>query len=159
MLKTLKVLLFLVFSICEVFSQDLLNEHIRKIPARKKSVFTAKGIFHNGGPKSASTLIAVRHSYSKNKKRERLVFDFKTKAVPRIYGHISKARKKIYIDFFSTSMGDKLSSFGSSHFVEKIDFFPVTPESLSVEIKFKKDVTVDMFHLKSPGRFVIDVRS
>ena len=142
-----------------VSAQDLRNERIRKIDGRKKSVFLNRGIFHNGDVKNSSKLKLIRQHYSATDKHERIVFDFETNQVPRFYGHINGEAKKIYIDFFDTELdGATPHSFGNSKYIKSIDFFPITKESLSVEINFKEKISADVFFLGSPGRFVVDVR-
>ena len=139
-------------------AQNLVEERIRRISDRKKSVFLNRGIFHNGGPKVASSLKAVRHSYNPKLGYERLVMDFETAQVPRVYGHIATGEKKLYLDLFDTQIKGAIGSFGNSKYVETINFFPISQDTLSVEIHFKQSVSVDIFYLDSPGRFVIDVK-
>ena len=52
-----------------------------------------------------------------------------------------------------------ISSFGKTQYVEAINFFPISRETLSVELKFKEKVSVDIFYLDNPGRLVIDIKS
>lgn len=150
------IIFFLTVS--QVFSQNLLDERIRRLSSTKKSIFLDRGIFHNGGPKKATKLKAIRHNYSKSNGYERVVFDFSTSSIPRIYGYISMSERKLYIDFFKTAVPASLASFGNSKFVESINFFPIQKDTLSAEVLFKKKVSVDVFYLKSPGRFVIDIK-
>lgn len=148
---------FFIFE-TSLYAQNLLEERIRKISKVKKSVFLEQGIFHNGNSKIASNLKAIRHSYSEKRGYERIVFDFMTDTPPRIYGHISSAENKVYIDFFKTGVLKNVDSFGRSELVHNINIFPVNKESLSVELKFKSKSSVDIFYLESPGRVVIDVK-
>lgn len=156
----MKVINFIIlFVLCfNSYGQDLLQERIRKISSRKQSVFLNRGVFHNGTQNNNSTLKAIRHHYSDKKGFERVVFDFEGKAVPRIYGHIDGANKKLYVDFFSTKMSDKMTSYGKSNFIENFDFFPISDDSLSLEISLKEKFTADLFVLENPGRFVIDIK-
>ena len=154
---TLSVIVFL-FSINQIFAQNLLDERIRRLSSTKKSIFLERGIFHNGGPKSPTKLKAIRHNYSRANGYERVVFDFSTALIPRIYGYISMSERKLYIDFFKTSVPPSLASFGNSKFVESVNFFPIQKDTLSVEVNFKKKVSIDVFFLKSPGRFVVDIK-
>ena len=135
-----------------------MGERIRRISSTKKSVYFDSGIFHNGGPKIKSGLKAVRHSYVEKRGYERVVFDFISTDVPRVYGNISSGEKKLYIDLFDTSMGSNLGSFGKSKYIDEIKFFPISKDSLSIEITFNKVVNVDIFYLKSPGRLVFDIK-
>lgn len=139
-------------------AQDLMGERIRRVSGTKKSVYFDSGIFHNGGPKRKSGLKVVRHSYAEKRGYERVVFDFTTKEIPRVYGNISSSEKKLYIDLFDTTLGSNMGSFGKSKFVEEIKFFPISKESLSIEITFNKTVNVDIFYLNSPGRLVFDIK-
>ncbi|ATH06517.1 hypothetical protein BIY24_00730 [Halobacteriovorax marinus] len=140
------------------FAQDLMGERIRRVSGTKKSVYFDSGIFHNGGPKRKSSLKAVRHSYTEKRGYERVVLDFETKEIPRVYGNISSSEKKLYIDLFDTTIKSMADSFGKSKFVEDIKFFPISKDSLSVEITFNKVVNVDIFYLNSPGRLVFDIK-
>lgn len=141
------------------FSQDLMSERIRQISGKKRSVYFDSGIFHNGGPKVSSKIKAIRHSFSESLGYERVVIDFETNEVPRIYGYISNQHKKIFLDLFNTEVPKSVGSFGSSRFVQKVDFFPIESESVSLEMKFKSNVNVDVFFLEKPGRLVIDIKS
>jgi hypothetical protein len=158
MLKSI-IFIFLVFMSTFVSSQDLLEERVRKISSKKKSVFLDKGIFHNGRPNvKKSSLRAIRHSYSKTKGYERVVLDFTSSKVPRIYGYISGKDKRLYVDVFGTSISKNISSFGSSHYVKRINFFPISNDSLSLELNFKDKVSMDIFYLENPGRIVVDIK-
>lgn len=152
----LAVSLFLVMK--SSMAQNLMNERIRKLQGRKAGVFIDKGIFHNGPVKAASTLSSLRHFYDKSSKNERIVFDFSTEQLPKVYGLISKGEKKIYIDFFNTELKGNVDKFGNSHFVESINFYPWNDGSVSVEMMFKDNILCDLFYLETPGRLVIDVK-
>lgn len=143
----------------DVMGQDLLGERIRRITSRKKSIYLDKGIFHNGGPSVPSTLKAVRHNYNKTNGYERIVFDFGSKKIPKVYGHINSGNKNLYVDLFDTKILKGINSFGKTKFVDTINFFPISRETLSVELKFKEKVSVDIFYLDNPGRLVIDIKS
>jgi hypothetical protein len=138
--------------------QNLLEERIRRISSRKRSIYLDSGIFHNGGPKRDSKLKAIRHNYSSKRGYERLVMDFTTAQLPRIYGFISSPEKKLYLDLFQTDLPAALSSFGDSKYVESVNFFPIQKDTLSVEVLFKKNITLDVFFLSNPGRLVIDIK-
>lgn len=152
------VLLSLLFILNSVSAQDLLSERIRRVSSRKKSVYLDSGIFHNGGAKRTSKLKAIRHSFSPKRGYERVVFDFQTKELPRVYGYISSQENKLYLDLFSTDVPDTLSSFGDSQYVKAVNFFPIQKDTLSVEVLFKKNVTLDVFYLSNPGRLVVDIK-
>ena len=155
--KATIVLFVALFSVTS-YSQNLLDERIRRVSARKRSIYLESGIFHNGGPKRSSKLKAIRHSFSGKKGYERLVFDFTTENLPRIYGYISGKDKKLYLDLFTTDLPDALNSFGNSRYVKSVNFFPIQNDTLSVEVLFKKNITLDVFYLKNPGRLVVDIK-
>lgn len=142
----------------EAFTQDLQSERIRTIGDRKRSIYLESGIIHNGSTSVVTKLKSVRHNFSESLGYERLVFDFETPKVPRIYGYISATESKMYLDLFDTELAAAISSMGQSRFIESINFYPITEESLSVEVKFKEKVSVDIFYLESPGRFVVDIK-
>jgi len=139
-------------------AQNLMDERIRKIQGRKTAIFLDKGIFHNGEVKMSSSLSSLRHFYDKSRKRERIVFDFGSEGIPRVYGLISRADRKIYIDFFDTELKGNVGTFGASHFVESINFYPWNDGSVSVEMTFKENILCDLFHLQTPGRLVLDIK-
>jgi hypothetical protein len=153
-------IVFLTLMMAQVsFGQDLLSERIRKLSGRKKSIYFDKGIFHNGNNSGTSKLMKIRHNFSKKNGYERIVLDFATKSVPRIYGHISSGERKIYVDLFNTSLGKSLDSFGNSKFIESINFFPIDKDKISLELQTKSKVNAEVFYLESPGRLIIDIRS
>ena len=154
----LVLILVLTITSLNTFSQNLFQERIRKVTDQKTSIFLDKGIFHTGSNKTKSTLKSIRQHYKKGSKTERIVLDFKTNSIPRIYGHVSKGERKMYIDMFNTDLGNAFATFGNSELVKSIDFFPIHNKMLSAEIIFNKDVLVDIFYLKNPGRFVIDAK-
>jgi hypothetical protein len=149
---------FVVAFSSSTFSQDLMKERIRKLSGRKRSIFLDSGIFHNGGNSNPSTLKMIRHSYKKSQGFERVVFDFSTNKLPRVYGHVDAKRKKMYLDIFDTKLSDTVRSMGTSEYVESVNFFPISKDLLSVELSFKGKVSVDLFYLEKPGRFVVDIK-
>lgn len=152
------LVLSLIFFSTSSYSQNLLEERIRRLPGRKRSIYLESGIFHNGGLKQRSELKAIRHHYSKKNGYERVVFDFETKKIPRVYGYISSSDQKLYLDLFDTKLKPTFDSFGKNKFVKSVNFFPIQNDSLSVELVFKKNVSLDVFYLESPGRLVVDIR-
>ncbi|MEH0859926.1 MULTISPECIES: hypothetical protein [Halobacteriovorax] len=160
MMNILKVLLLIsIFSISNTAnSQDLLNERIRKIPEKKRSIFFKKGIFHSTNSNTSSVLKSIRHGNGSSRGYERLVFDFKTKEAPRVYGYKSEKENKIYIDFFKTKLDKKVGSFGTSKLVKKVDFYPVGDDTLSAELVISGQHSIDVFTLTNPGRLVIDIK-
>lgn len=151
---------FILFQLLiPVFGQDLLKERIRKLSNNKTSIYVEKGIFHNGGVKLQSTLKSLRQSYNPKQGFERIVMDFTTNEVPKIYGHISSEEKKMYLDIFETSLAKDFSSPPNTRFVEKINFFPIESNHLSLDLKLKNKVIADIFTLENPGRLVIDFKN
>lgn len=142
-----------------VYAQNLNNEKIQKIVAKKRAIYLTSGVFHNGEQKNTSSLKALRHSYAKSQGYERIVFDFTTDVIPKIYGYVAIKSGTIYVDLFNTSISEGISAFGKSNYVEKVDFFPVDEKQLSVELKVKQDVSAEVFYLEKPGRLVIDLFS
>jgi len=156
--KTFVLGLLTLFCAESINAQNLLSERIRRLSSRKRSIYLDAGIFHNGGPKRTSKIKAIRHNYSKRLGYERVVMDFTTQNLPRVYGYISPKEKKLYLDLFQTDIPAQLDSFGKSEFVERVNFFPIQKDTLSVEVVFKKNVTLDIFYLSGPGRLVVDIK-
>ena len=128
-----------------VSAQDLHKQRIRRLDTRKKSVFWNSGIFHNGATKRVSLLKNIRHSFTKSKNIERIVFDFDIKNLPKVYGHIDSKMKRIRVDLFDTDLGKTVKSLGKSRLVKNIDFFPLTNGILSVELTFKAAIKCRYF--------------
>ena len=143
------------------FAQNLLSERIRSIPASKKAVFLDQGIFHKNQGSGKSKLVTTRHSYVKSRGYERFVFDFSTAKVPKAYVYASGQGKKFYIDLFRTELGSAIECLGNSKYLASIDYFPISPTQLSIELVFKTHVSADLFYLESTGsngRLVLDVK-
>lgn len=141
------------------FGQDLFKERIRKLSSNKTSIYIEKGIFHNGGVKTPSTLKSLRQSFNPKQGFERLVIDFSTSQVPKVYGHISSDDKKLYLDIFETTLAKDFKSVSNTRFVEKINFFPIESNHLSLDMRLKGKVSADIFYLENPGRLVIDLKN
>ena len=152
------ILMHSVF-IAKIEAQDLLKERIRKLSSNKTSIYIEKGIFHNGGVKQEAVLKSIRQSFNPKLGFERIVIDFNTNQIPKVYGHISSQDKMLYIDFFDTTMAKDFQTIGNKHFVEKINFFPIENNYLSMEMKLKAKVTADIFYLENPARLVIDFKN
>lgn len=139
-----------------LWAQNLFEERIWKVSDRKRSVFFNKGVFHSTVNSTSQILKNVRNSYVQDRGYERVVFDFDSNTVPKVYGYIDE--KKVYIDFFNTVLEKELSKVRNVKYVKNINFYNIDTDSLSVEIEFNSDVSVDIFYLESPGRFVIDIK-
>ena len=154
------VLFIAVFSFSSIsFGQDLFKERIRKLSSNKTSIYIEKGIFHNGGVKVQSTLKSLRQSFNPKQGFERIVIDFSSSQVPKIYGHISSDDKKLYLDIFETTLAKDFKAVSNTRFVEKINFFPIESNHLSLDFKLKGKVSADVFYLENPGRLVIDLKN
>lgn len=141
------------------FGQDLLKERIRRLSSNKTSIYIEKGIFHNGGVKLQSSLKSLRQSYNPKQGFERIVIDFSTSSVPKIYGHMSSDDRKLYLDIFETTIAKDLKTVSSTRYIEKINFFPIESNHISLDMKLKSKVIVDVFYLENPGRLVIDLKN
>lgn len=142
-----------------LFAQDLLKERIRKLSGNKTSVYIEKGIFHNGGVKQESTLKSLRQSFNPKLGFERIVIDFSSNQVPKIYGHVNTIEKRIFIDFFDTTLAKDLQTISGTRFVEKVNLFPIENNYLSMEMVLKSKSTADIFTLENPARLVIDFKN
>ena len=140
------------------FSQDLLKERIWKLAPRKKSIFLDKGVFHSDANPKMQSLVNVRNSYVPARGYERIVIDFSGSKPPRIYGHISKDEKKVFIDLFNTTMTPTIESIKSIKYLKDVKFFDIEQDHLSVELSFNRSVSFDIFYLENPGRLVLDVK-
>jgi hypothetical protein len=156
-MKVLVAIMSMLF-IANVFAQNLNSQRIWKISSKKRSIFLDKGIFHSDSEVKNVQLSGVRNSYVTSRGYERIVFDFNTMNTPRIYGHISKNEKKVYIDFFNTSLNKALSSIKEVKYVKSVDFYNIDKNQLSAELTFNSSVSFDVFFLENPGRLVIDVK-
>ncbi|MBF0300659.1 MAG: hypothetical protein HQK51_18235, partial [Oligoflexia bacterium] len=50
------------------------------------------------------TMNSIRHMYKAKEGFERIVFDFNAKKIPRMYAFVSNKEKKLYLDFYNTSI-------------------------------------------------------
>jgi len=156
----MKLLLLVVcFVHTNLFAQDLLKERIRKIGSTKSSIYIEKGVFHNGGVKQEASIKSIRQSYNPKQGFERIVIDFSTTTIPKVYGHISAEDKKIYIDFFDTNLAKDVQTIAKTKLVDKVSIFPIEENFLSIELKLKAKLSADIFFLENPGRLVIDIKN
>jgi hypothetical protein len=141
-----------------VFAQNLMEERIWKLSSRKKSIFLDAGIFHLNNGAQGAQITAVRNSVVPGRGYERVVVDFSTPIIPKVYGHISSQNEKLSIDFFDTTVGTTQPQLKNSKFVKAIDFINVDGKTLTMEISLKSKASFDVFYLPNPGRLVIDIR-
>jgi hypothetical protein len=154
----ISIILFTISFSSTTYSQDLLKERIWKISERKRSIFIDKGVFHSETNTMHQELKNVRNSYVPARGYERIVFDFTTNNPPKVYGKIEKKEKKLYVDFFNTSMKPSVKELKSVKYLKNLKFFKIDKKDLSAELIFDERVGFDIFILKNPGRLVIDVK-
>lgn len=140
------------------FGQNLLEERIWKISPRKKSIFLDSGVFHLNSTQFDSKISGVRNSVVGGRDYERVVIDFTTTNVPKLYGQISSKDKRISVDFFDTAIATAQPTLKNSKFVKSIDFISVDGKTLTMNMNLKGKASFDIFYLESPGRLVIDIR-
>lgn len=157
-MSLIRIFFFLSIMITNSFAQDLMKERIRKLTPSKTAVYIEKGIFHNGSVKNEAELKSIRQSFNAKDGFERIVFDFGGTSIPKIYGHFNAVEKKLYIDLFSTNLSKELKTINKTKFVEKVHFFPIEKDHVSVEIHLSANVNADIFYLENPGRIVFDLK-
>lgn len=141
-----------------VLAQNLMEERIWKISPRKKSIFLDSGVFHLNSQTQGAQVTAVRSSSVPGRGYERVVIDFNTPTIPKIYGHISSQGKKVSVDLFDTSIATAQPQLKNSKFVKNIDFISVDGKTLTMDVGLKSKASFDVFYLDNPGRLVIDIR-
>jgi hypothetical protein len=140
-----------------VGAQNLMEERIWKLSSTKRSIYLDSGIFRFDS-KIPSSITAIRSSIEKGRGYERLVLEFSTPTVPKIYGHISPHDKKVRVDLFATTITTSKPQLANSKHVKSIDFINVDGKSLTMEISMKDKASFDVFYLTDKGRLVIDIR-
>jgi hypothetical protein len=151
-------LIFCILIALPAIAQNLMEERIWKVSPRKKSIFLDSGVFHFNSSLASSSITGVRSSAVEGRGYERVVIDFSTASVPKLYGHISAKEKKISVDFFSTNVATTQPLLKNSKFVKSIDFINIDGKSITMELSLKAKASFDVFYLDNPGRLVIDVR-
>lgn len=141
-----------------VFAQNLMEERIWKLSSRKKSIFLDSGVFHYANGARGSQVTGVRSSAVPGRGYERVVIDFNTPMIPRVYGHISSQGKMLNIDFADTGVATTQPQLKNSKFVKSIDFVSVDGKTLTMNVSLKSKASFDVFYLPDPGRLVIDIR-
>jgi hypothetical protein len=152
----LGLLLLSLFIITPVMAQNLMEERIWKVAPRKKSIFLDSGVFHHNSDVKSS-ITGIRNSAVDGRGYERVVIDFSTPTIPKLYGHIT-ANKKLSVDFFETSAQASQPQMKNSKFVKSIDFISVDGKTMTMEMSLKGKASFDVFYLESPARLVIDIR-
>ncbi len=153
-----RIFLVLSFTLTNSFAQDLMKERIRKLTPSKTAIYVEKGIFHNGAVKNETELVGIRQSFSPKEGYERIVLDFKGPNPPKLYGHFSSQDKRLYVDLFSTNLSKDFKSITKTKYVEKVHFFPIEKDHVSVELRMSSSANLDAFYLENPGRIVFDLK-
>lgn len=152
-------LLFITFLISlPLMAQNLMEERIWKVASRKKSIFLDSGVFHHDSNLKNAGITAVRSSANPKQGYERVVIDFNTNSIPKIYGHISPKEKKISVDFFNANIATSQPQLKNSKNVKSIDFINVDEKTITMNLIMKNKASYDIFYLENPGRLVIDIR-
>lgn len=151
------VTLLLLFISVDSIAQNLMEERIWKVSPRKKSIFLDSGVFHHNANLENATITGVRSSAVAERGYERVVIDFNTPSIPKLYGHITPG-KNIRVDFFTTSISPGQQQLKNSKNVKSIDFISVDGKSVSMDLTLKGKSSFDVFYLENPGRLVIDIR-
>lgn len=154
----MRLLFLTLFVSLPVLAQNLMEERIWKVSPRKKSIFLDSGVFHHNSTLKGAGITSVRSSASPGQGYERIVVDFNTASIPKIYGHISAKNHKIAVDFFDTSITTSQPQLKNSKNVKSIDFINVDGKSITMELSMKGKTSFDIFYLPDPGRLVIDIR-
>lgn len=154
-MKFLCLLLIVSFN---SFAQNLMEERIWKISPRKKSIFLDSGVFHLSSGAQNSAITSVRSSVVPGRGYERVVVDFNSTGVPKLYGHISPKTQKLSVDFFDAGVTTNQPQLKNSKFVKSIDFISVDGKSITMEMSMKGKASYDVFYLENPSRLVIDIR-
>lgn len=153
----LGLLLLTFLMVSPILAQSLMEERIWKVAPRKKSIFLDSGVFHLNSELKNANITGVRNSAVNGRGYERVVIDFNTPKVPKLYGHITE-NKKLSVDFFNTAMATAQPQMKNSKFVKAVDFINVDGKSVTMEIALKGKSSFDVFYLENPGRLVIDIR-
>jgi hypothetical protein len=104
-----------------------------------------------------SAITGVRNSAVNGRGYERVVIDFSSPGVPKLYGHIT-ANKKLSVDFFDTAIQTSQPNMKNSKYVKAVDFITVDGKTITMEMSLKGKSSFDIFYLENPGRLVIDIR-
>lgn len=155
-MRLMKLLLLTSLVAVPALAQNLMEERIWKISSRKKSIFLDTGVFHYNSNLKNSSITGVRSSV--NAGFERVVVDFNSTTIPKLYGHISSQNRKLSVDFFDTGVMTSQPQLKNSKFVSGVDFINVDGKTVTMELSFKGKAGFDIFYLDNPGRLVIDIR-
>ncbi len=141
-----------------VLAQNLMEERIWKVSPRKKSIFLDSGVFHHNSDSKNVGITSIRSASTPGLGYERVVVDFNSATIPKLYGHISPKDQKVTVDFFDATMASNRPTLNKSKNVKEIDFINVDGKSITMELSMKGKTSFDIFYLENPGRLVIDIR-
>lgn len=154
----IRFLVLIIFVSSTAFAQNLMEERIWKISPRKKSIFLDSGVFHHASTLKNSNIKAIRTSSVPGRGYERVVIDFSTDSIPKVYGQITSKEKKVSIDLFDTGVVMAPPTIKGSKNIQSIDFISVDGKTVSVQLVLKAKASFDVFYLENPGRLVLDIR-
>jgi hypothetical protein len=154
----LRLLFLSLFLSAPLLAQNLMEERIWKVAPRKKSIFLDSGVFHHHSDLKSSSITGVRSSATPGQGYERVVVDFNSPTIPKIYGHVSAKEQKLTVDFFESSVATTQPQLKNSKNVSNIEFLNVDGKSITMNILMKGKSSFDIFYLENPGRLVIDIR-
>ncbi len=103
-------------------------------------------------------ITSIRSSGTAGQGYERVVIDFNSATIPKLYGHISPKDQKITVDFFESNVVSNQAQLKKSKNVKTIDFINVDGKSVTMDLSMKGKASFDIFYLENPGRLVIDIR-
>ncbi len=154
----MRYLLLTLLIALPAFAQNLMEERIWKVAPRKKSIFLDSGVFHHNSTLKTASVKSVRSSAVPGRGYERLVIDFSSNSIPKVYGQISPQKKKISVDLFDTTVSTDQPQIKNSKSIKSLDFISVDGKTVTMELTFKDKASFDVFYLENPGRLVIDIR-
>lgn len=154
----MRLILISLFFTLPVLAQNLLEERIWKVAPRKKSIFLDSGVFHHNADVKNAGITGIRSSATPGQGYERVVIDFNTPSVPKLYGHISTKEQNISVDFFDSTVTTTQPLLKNSKNVKNIEFINVDGKSITMSLSMKGKTSFDIFYLENPGRLVIDIR-
>lgn len=154
----MRLLFITMFMSLPVLAQNLMEERIWKVSSRKKSIFLDSGVFHHNADLKNAGITSIRSSATPGQGYERVVIDFNSASIPKLYGHISPKEQKITVDFLNATVASAQPQMKKSKNVKNIDFINVDGKSITMDLSMKGKASFDIFYLENPGRLVIDIR-
>ena len=96
-------------------------------------------------------------SHDTNHEYKKIVIDFNTPSIPKIYNHISSQTQKLSIDLFDTKITTTQPQLKNSKFIKNIDFININNKTLTMDIALKSKTNFNIFYLPNPKKLVIDI--